>query len=268
VSLSFRAGGRTDCGPHREANDDYLLLDPALGLFAVFDAGGSWSEMGARAGRVSAEVIQRVIRDGEGEGPRALIEQAFRTASETLQAEPDDNGWCGGSSVSLVMLRSDRVFVSWLGDAMAYRVTDERIEPLTRPHTIWDEMVRRGNTPTNTGWRNILMHVLGGELPNPLEVISFVPLPGDCLVLTTDGIANHIPESTILNACRTVSDPTTCAEAIIEHAVMAGSRDNCTCAVMAFDCDGPEPEPELDSHHRKSAASGGNSGSNGPAMAE
>jgi serine/threonine protein phosphatase PrpC len=62
------------------------------------------------------------------------------------------------------------------------------------------------------------------------------------VILTTDGVTNHIPDSTILNACRTISDPTTCAEAIIEHALMANSRDNCSCAVIAFDCDDPEAD--------------------------
>jgi len=237
VTLAFRAGGRTEPGPYREANDDYLLLNPELGLFAVFDAGGSWSEMGGRASRVSAEVVRRVIREGTDREPRELIERAFRTTTETLQTEPDDNGWCGGSSVSLVLLRSDRVFISWLGDAMAYRVRGDQIEPLTRAHTVWNEMVRRGTVQATASprFQNVLMHVLGGQLPDPLEVVSFAPLPGDRLVLTTDGVTNHIPASTILNACRTISDPTTCAEAIIEHAIMAGSRDNCTCAVIAFE---------------------------------
>jgi serine/threonine protein phosphatase PrpC len=56
-----------------------------------------------------------------------------------------------------------------------------------------------------------------------------------------------------VTACRTVSDPTTCAEAIIEHAIMAGSRDNCTCAVIAFERPGggPRPEPSPSDPSRK-----------------
>jgi protein phosphatase len=243
VRARFRAGGRTDAGPHRQANDDYLLLDAESGLVAVFDAGGSWSEMGGRASRVSAEIIHRVLRDESASGPdaRALIGRAFRAADDALRAQPDENGWCGGSSVALALLRDGRVFVSWLGDAAAYRVTGGRIELLTPAHTVWSELVRRGTiTPgneanTNPAWRNVLLHVLGGEFPEPLEVLSFAPEPGERLVLTTDGITNHIPADTILNACRVISDPATCAEVIIEHARMAGSRDNCTCAVIAFE---------------------------------
>ncbi len=243
--VRFRAGGRTEIGSHRRANEDHLLIDSTVGLCAVFDAGGSWGDGPSRAGAVGADIIQRTIREGlEGSpDPRTLIERAFRTASETFRTQPDEDGCAWGASVALALVRSDRVFLSWLGDAMTHRVTGERIEPLTRPHTAWNELVRRGAiddtnaTDANPNLRNVLIYVLGGEVPAPLEIISLTPLPGDRLILTTDGITNHIPDSTILTACRTISD-TTCAEAIIEHAILAGSRDNCTCAVIAFE--GPE----------------------------
>ena len=98
----FTVGGITTVGvnPHRASNDDYLLIDRDLGLVAVFDAGGSWAEMARRAGPVSAEAISRVIRNGADEEPRALIERAFRAATDALLAEPDENGWCGGASVA------------------------------------------------------------------------------------------------------------------------------------------------------------------------
>lgn len=237
-AVRFRAGGSTTIGvhPNRMRNDDFLFLDPELSLFAVFDAGGSWSEMGGRAGPMSAEAIRRVVRERAGEEPRTLLGRALRAANDALLAEPDPLGLCGSASVALALIRFEQVFISWLGDAMVYRVTGERLEPLTRPHTAWNEAARRGTTPTNPALRNLLVHVLGNqELPNPLEVVSFMPQPGDRLVLTTDGVTNHIPADTILNACRVISDPTTCAEAIIEHALTAGSRDNCTCAVISFE---------------------------------
>jgi protein phosphatase len=238
--MRFSAGGRTEVGPYREANEDHLLIDRELGLAAVFDAGGSWADVPSPAGPMAADIIQRTLRDGPEADldPGALIERAFRAATERLRAPTDDGNWGWGASISLALVRPGRVFVSWLGDAMVHRVTGDRVEPVTRPHTAWNEAIRRGIAPTNPGFRKFLVYVLGGELPDPLEVISFEPHPGDRIVLTTNGITDHIADGTILNACRVISDPTTCAEAIIEHAFMAGSRDNCTCAVIAFENDG------------------------------
>jgi PPM family protein phosphatase len=245
-ALPFRAGGSTTIGVHPNAHEncDYLLLDNDLGLFAVFDAGGSWSEMGGRAGPVSAEVIQRVIREEGGREPPELIERAFREAEAALRAEPDEMGWWGSCSVAVALFHNDRFHVTWLGDAMTQRVTSNHIESLTRAHTVWNEMVRQGQTPPSPNFRNVLMYSLGcGELPDPPEIVSFAPQPGDRLVLATDGVTNHITPDTILNTCRVISDPTTCAEAIIEHAIMAGSRDNCSCAVIAFERPGATSEP-------------------------
>ena len=236
----FRAGGRTEIGPQRQANEDYLLIDLDLGLLAVFDAGGSWADGPSPAGPVSAEIIQHVLREGLGAepDPREMIERAYRSVTARLSTRTEDADWGWHASVALSLFWADRVLISWLGDAMVHRVTGDRIEPLTRPHTYTNELIRLGRTAeaaAHPNFRYVLLHVLGGELPDPLEVISFAPQPGDRLVLTTDGVANHIPDSTILDTCRVISDPTTCAEAIIEHALMAGSRDNCTCAVIAFD---------------------------------
>lgn len=253
----FRAGGSTQTGLNRRVNEDYLLLDPDAGLVAVFDAGGSWEGTGERTGPISSAIFQSAIREGFDVEPHEVIKRAFLLAGETIReeisrAEPETSD-CSGASVALALVRDGRVFISWLGDATAYRVTGDQIEPLTRPHTFTNELIRQGRTAeaaAHPNFRNVLLCALGGELPDPLEVVSFVPQPGDRLVLTTDGITNHIPNSTILSACRTISDPTTCAEAIIEHALTAGSRDNCTCAVIAFELreDGSMPEPVR--HHR------------------
>ena len=238
-ALRFRAGGNTQTGALRRVNDDYLLIDCEHGLVAVLDAGGSWFGTGERTGPAASAIFRQVVSERSGSEPRELIERAFRLAGETIreemsQAALEEGDW-NAASVALALIRDEKVHISWLGDAMAHRVSGDHIEPLTQPHTYWNECIRQGVTPAGPNLQSVLMRFLGGELPDPLEVVSFVPQPGDRLVLTTDGVTNHIPADTILNACRVISDPTTCAEAIIEHAITAGSRDNCTCAVISFE---------------------------------
>src|SRR4029450_12150345 len=116
VTVPFRAGGSTTVGVHPNAHEncDYLLLDRDLGLFAVFDAGGSWCELRAQSGRTAAEAIRGVVanRRSAGAERRALISEAFHVADEALRAETDENGWHGGASVTLALLRAERVYVS------------------------------------------------------------------------------------------------------------------------------------------------------------
>jgi PPM family protein phosphatase len=225
-----RVGSSTDIGSYREVNNDFRLLDDELGLFAVFDTHG-WSA--GRAGPVSAEVLRQALRARSGADPRALIEWAFRTADEKIRDDPEDHGRTEGASVALVLVRSARAFITGFGATMVYRTSGSGIESLTRPDFF--EIERSWNDlTTRAPYRNFAFYRLGHQLPDPLEVISFDPQPGDRLILTTDGISSILPVDIILHACRTFSDPTTCAEVIAESAVRKGSRDNCTCAVLAF----------------------------------
>jgi PPM family protein phosphatase len=241
--LAFSVAGRTDAG-RRTQNDDHLLIDAELGLFLVLDAGGSWSEMGGRASRVGAEVIQRVIREGLSPEiqPRLLIESAFRVVGESLRAEPDENGWYGASSVVLALYDSGWMYVSWLGDAMAHRVSNDVIEPLTWSHTLHNLFIRQGKLTEEAiqaihgdKYRRIIGYCLGNEaLPDPFEVISFAPQPGDQLILTSNGVTDSIGLSDLLQTCQSHHEPQACADRIVELALERGSLHNCTCVVIAF----------------------------------
>lgn len=246
--LRFTAGGRTEVG-HAPGgsqwqwprNDDYLLIDSHLGLFLVLDGGGNWFGPDQR-GRRGAEVIQQVIREeGATTAPQVLIERAFRIAGETLLTERDSDGDCGTSGVILALFHNGLVHVSWLGSEMAHRVSGERSEPLTWPHTARNAMLRAGAlteaVDTERGERlsYVLCHYLGSELPQPLEVISFTPNAGDRLILTTDGVHNVLLGSQFVAACQTHSEPQACAARLVELARERGSNDNCTAVVIAFE---------------------------------
>lgn len=236
-SLRLSVGGRTDIGAHRSANEDHLLVDLALGLFVVFDGGGSWRDDPSQVGPRSAPIIQRIVRAGFFAEPHKLIEQAFRAAGDDL-AKPDEQLFSDGGSVALAFLREGEVHVSWLGDSMVHRVSTDKLEAITWAHTFRNFKLREGTLTEEFAARplaNVLMNHLGGGLPPPVEVISFTPNAGDRLILTTDGVHDVLDASAILAACQTHSEPQSCVNRLIELARERGSRDNCTCVAIAFE---------------------------------
>jgi protein phosphatase len=238
--LRFSVGGHTDQGGYRSANEDHLLVDLALGLFAVFDGGGSWGDDPSQVGPRSAPIIQRVVREAFSADPQTLIERAFEAATHDLQ-QPDEQLSYDGGSVALTFLRDGKAHVSWLGDSMVHRVATGRIEALTWTHTYRNVLLRMGkSTEADEAMRgerfsNIMIHCLGGELPKPLEVVSFAPKPSDRLILTTDGVHDVLLGSHFIAVCQAHPEPQACAARLIELAREHGSRDNCTCVVIAFE---------------------------------
>jgi serine/threonine protein phosphatase PrpC len=56
ASMNLRAGGETHRGKTRSTNQDALILEPDLGLYAVLDGMG-----GANAGDVAARLEHRMV---------------------------------------------------------------------------------------------------------------------------------------------------------------------------------------------------------------
>ncbi len=243
--LRWTAGGRTDARRRPDGeeshNYDHLLLDTDLGLCMVLDSGGNWEGPDRRAVR-AAEVIQQVVRDGLATTPpQVLAERAFRLAGETLRAELDEYGSYGTTMVVLLLLCSDQAHVSWLGSSMGYRLSGNDIEAITWPHTVLNDAIRSGQLTQeearcqNPIFARVYCRYVGMcPFPEPLEVISFTPQRGERVILTTDGVHDVLSPADLLAACRLHPEPQACADRLVALARERGSRDNCTCLVIAF----------------------------------
>jgi protein phosphatase len=244
-----RAGAASLIGNYRENNEDLVLLDRKYPLALVLDGMGGQAA-GEIASRTGGEAIRRAVRRGlrAGHEPRALIENALRVGNKAvleLGRFDRDMRNCG-TTVVLALLHRGTAYVSWLGDSPAYRVSGGRIEKLTWEHNLRNALVRHGTISEEEARQhhihNVLWRYLGSpDLADPVEVPSFTPLTGDRLLLATDGVTNIIPEADLLEVCRSHPEPKACAEELANLAVERGSRDNCTCAVIAFDQAGAGP---------------------------
>ena len=249
LPVQLLAGGHTQPGLPRD-NEDYLLSDTNLGVFAVLDAGGSWHEDG-EGSRIGAAAIQRVIARERLTEPSPLIELAFREAAETLRMTANGDGLGKSTRVVLALFRDGRIHVSWIGHCAAHRVSDKQINSLTEAHTLGNDMMRAGTLTAeraeqfNPNLLRIWTHSLGGTHPEPLEMITFAPVPGDRLILTTDGVHNTLAPSVLLTTCQTHPEPQECDERLVGLAREQGSRDDYTCIVLAFEeaSEAPPTEP-------------------------
>jgi uncharacterized protein (TIGR02996 family) len=245
------AGGVSTIGGYRERNEDLVVLDPNHPIAVVLDGMGG-DPGGERAAAVGGETLRRALAKGPvaGESAEEHIRRSLRTTNEAVLALHRDTMMRGAAAtVVLAVLHAGRVYVSWVGDAMAYRVTGDRVERLTWPHDYRNHLIRTNVFTETEAWehriRNVLIHYLGAPLPDTIEVPSFIPQPGDRLILVTDGVHGLFPVPNFLPDCRLHRGALPCAEHLVRLALDRGSRDNATCAVIAFhgQRDRP-PEPQ------------------------
>lgn len=244
-----RAGCASHVGHYRERNQDHVYLDPDRPFALVLDGMGGY-EAGARASAIGAEAVAGVLRAGleAGEHPRPLIERALRAGNETvltLSQSAEEFKNCG-TTVVFAFLAGETVWVSWLGDSPAFRISADRIEKLTRPHNVLAALVAAGTISEAEakdfrGGHQLWKYLGTRDLAPPFDAVSFVPQPGDALLLATDGVSNVLPDDELRVGRRAHPDPLHCAEELVARALDANSRDNCTCAVLTFEWLGTEP---------------------------
>ena len=238
-------------GDYRENNEDYVHIDPKYPFALVLDGMGG-QVAGEIASQEGAKAVASALRRGlkAGEKPRELIEKAIRAGHDTVLAlgQIDRDLRNCGTTLVLALMSGGVAHVSWLGDSPAYRVSGGHIEKLTWEHDMRNALVRAGVISAAEARehriRNVLWRYLGSsEAQEKLEIPSFAPRPGDRLLLVTDGVTAVLTEEDLLEHCRSHPDPQTCAEKLANLALERGSRDNCTCAVIAFEWSGAGSPP-------------------------
>jgi protein phosphatase len=247
-----RAGADTQRGNYRESNEDRFHLDPRYPFALVLDGMGG-PGAGELASRAGAEAVAAALRRGLKAGePRGLIERALRDGHEAILAlgSPDHDMRNCGATIVLALLHDGVAHVSWLGDSAAFLVSGDHVEKFTWDHDYRTCTMRKLGMSEEEArgyfWKNVLLYYLGQwpEGDVQLEVPSRTFNPGDRLVLATDGVAKLLAGPELLRVCRSHPEPQACAEELVRLALERGSRDNCTCAVIAFGRPG-DPPPAL-----------------------
>lgn len=195
------------CGSGRSKNEDAYIAAPSLSLYAVADGIG-----GGPAGEVASSLaIQSVVaavrslklRDGvkpahQKMDPRLLLTQAVLEANIALFAASEkERGLAGmGCTLDVVLTGPGGAYVAHVGDSRVYRLRAGSLQLLTRDQTLANAFlmqdVTRTGQPRSTLHRT-LRQAMGVTSPLEPEVFFVDLLPGDRLLLCTDGLYANVP---------------------------------------------------------------------------
>ena len=116
-------------GRVRAHNEDAVLCQPRLGLWAVADGMGG-HQCGEVASALALKQLQQAIETGSD------LEQAIHAANRAiLAAVQEEGGRRMGSTLVAVRIAEADFEVAWVGDSRAYRISLDGIERLSRDPT-------------------------------------------------------------------------------------------------------------------------------------
>lgn len=239
----------TDTGVHRTANQDAYLLDDDLGVYLVADGMG-----GHAGGEVAAAMAVESVHDELVEHKEVLetetpAEQhpvldvfagAINFANERIRRRANDDRSLYGMGTTLtgVTFAAGHAFVAHVGDSRCYQIRDGVITQLSKDHTLVEEMVRAGvlsrEESATSPMRHILSRSVGIEQNVAVDLMAVPTKPGDIFILCSDGLANVVKPSEILdmvlgNFLRDVP------RKLVALANQRGGPDNITVVVLAVE---------------------------------
>lgn len=251
--MRLRAGAVTDVGRVRRNNEDAYGLRPDHGLFVVCDGMG-----GTAGGEVASRMaVDTIVDQLNGSAEAALTDssradgdvfqqetnrlgQAVRHANAAIfaQARQSMSHAAMGTTVVAAWVHDNVASVAHVGDSRAYLWHSDRLEPLTRDHSLVEEQVRAGlidrDKSLQSEQQNILFRALGREQDVEVD-LSEVPLQsGDYLVLCSDGLTRIVPEPVMAKTIADLRDPRQICEALVAAANNGGGPDNITVVVVQF----------------------------------
>ena len=231
--------GSTSIGRVRSINEDSLLRDDHIRLYAVADGGG-----GQPAGEVASELavkeLQRFFRFYVPTAERSLatMNLALRAVNDAILAHARSDVRCRGMATTLTVcwIIDHRVIIGHVGDSQAFLFRGGRIRQVTVEHTVASELQGRGVGEKHPAMKTVLSHMLTKSVgPEPLhdpQVCDLELKRGDILLLCSDGVTRNTMVSEISQILRDHPLLEQTVEELLRVADERGGHDNATAVIV------------------------------------
>lgn len=234
--ISLHSAGATNVGLRRDNNEDSYLIIPQASVLALADGMG-----GAAAGEVASQYFVDMVRIAffeltlpPGDAVPDLIQHVFEVANERILEHiiqhPDDEGM--GCTADLLVFDGARYVIGHVGDSRVYLLRDERLQQLTKDHSLVQSQVDKGMlTPEEAKHhpgKNILLRAVGTDRSVACDIVQGAVLGSDIFLLCSDGLTDMVDDAGIKIMLASSESLEQKVERLISAALEAGGKDNVT----------------------------------------
>jgi serine/threonine protein phosphatase PrpC len=249
--LEFQIGAKTDVGMRRSNNEDCFALVPQINLCVLSDGMGG-QNAGELASKMTVDTISGVMREAAAGGQKVLygngnpqvsdqsnqlgsaVRLANRAVWETGKKHTHTEGM--GATVVTAWLHSPIMNIAHVGDSRIYLLRGGEMQQITQDHSLVMEQVRRGlltrEEAEKSDMANIIVRAMGAEENVNVDVDDVLLMPGDHVVLCSDGLTKMMDDAGIAQIVEEAPTPQQAADRLVEAANDAGGEDNVTVIVV------------------------------------
>lgn len=236
---------KTDRGKVRATNQDAYSVGEFPGEVAwavVCDGMG-----GAAGGNIASALAVKVINERvnasynphmKENSVKNMLESALIAANlevYNLSVERSElNGM--GTTVVCAVVKDGQAYIAYAGDSRAYISSGGKLTQITVDHSIVQDLVNKGKITSEEAAvhpnRNIITRALGVQDTIDVDFIQVDFMPGDILILCTDGLSNYVTSDEISEEVKD-GKYYAFADRLVKKANLNGGGDNITVVALA-----------------------------------
>lgn len=171
------------------------------------------------------------------ENLKQLLKSAHRRIVKEGNTHEGQRGM--GTTLTMAYVNWPRLYVVHAGDSRCYLFRRGQVERLTRDHTLARQLVEAGGLKAEeeeaSRWSNVLWNVLGGGQDDLTAEVRRVDLiPGDSILLCSDGLYRHLHDDELLRIMTGEGTAESICRELICKANERGGADNITSVVALY----------------------------------
>lgn len=231
--LRFRTSATSHVGHVRGNNEDSAFAGPYLLLVADGVGGNAAGEVASASTAYMASAIS--IMTLETDPLRVLadiIDRAHHHLQDGVLSEPARAGM--STTFTAVYGDGEHFALAHIGDSRGYLIRGGELQRITHDHTLVQQLVDDGELTEEQAvhypYRSVVLQALNADQHPDPDLTRMKLLPGDRLLLCSDGLSDLVPDAVIAELAAQ-TDLDVANESLIDAALEAGGRDNVTCVL-------------------------------------
>lgn len=242
----MRAWGMTDIGLLRHENQDTFAVAHGAAeeqLIAVVCDGMGGASAGQLASSIAVrafvdEMEQNLTAEMNLEQIREVTSFCVSRANAAVHTRASGDEALRGMGTTLVcaVTCGDRAVICNVGDSRAYKIGSERIERITRDHSVVEKLIESGNITAEEARthpnRNLITRALGLDINTSCDVYSVTLARGEYLLLCSDGLVVTVSDEEMHAVIRAAKDASESLERLLALSRAHGAPDNVTAVLL------------------------------------
>jgi len=235
----IEVGFKSDKGLRRRNNEDAFFVIPEENIFMIADGVGG-NNSGEIASRMTiSKIVEHIRKNALSKDFTEIeikeyfcmcIEKVNRSIYELSMMQPENIGMA--TTVAIVYIAGNEAFVTNVGDSRAYHYREGVLTQITEDHTYVNALVRKGIITKEEAQfhekKNVITKAIGVDEPIAPDFFCVSMMPGDIIVLCTDGLHGEIGSDGIREIIERGASMSNTCETLVSKANQHGGRDNIT----------------------------------------